>query len=202
LGREFIEYCRNEGILQELMTAYTPSQNGVSERKNRTLLEKARAMVSDARTPPILWTEATATANYVTNRSPTRASSGITPYQRLRGKKLDLSHLRIYGSIAWVHMNDECRTKLEPKSRKCLFVGYYEESKAYKCYDPQAQKILISKDVRFEEGIFPHALVAPSSAGISLEPLSDHSAAIYIENPRAYLDPSSSSNPSLEPILP
>jgi hypothetical protein len=101
-----------------------------------------------------------------------------------------------------MHVNDECRTKLESKSHKCLFVGYSEESKAYKCYDPQAQKILISKDVRFEEGIFPHALVAPSSAGISLEPLSDHSAAIYIENPRAYLDPSSSSNPSLEPILP
>ena len=80
LSQDFEKCLQDARISCELTTAFTPSQNGVLERKNRTLLEKARAMVADARTPAYLWVEATTTANYVTNRSPTRANLGITPY--------------------------------------------------------------------------------------------------------------------------
>ena len=93
LSQDFEKCMQDAGISRELTTAFTPSQIEVSKRKNLTLFEKARAMVADARTLACLWAEATAIANYVTNRSPTRANSGITPYQRLKGNPRDLSHL-------------------------------------------------------------------------------------------------------------
>ena len=201
LSQDFEKCLQDAGISRELTTAFMPSQNGVSECKNRTLFEKARAIVADARTPAYLWAEATATANYVTNRSPTRANSGITPYQRLKGNPPALSHLRIYGSIAWVHVNDETHTKLEPKSRKCIFVGYSTKSKAYKCYNLATQKIVVSKDVRFEEGRFLHDKSLPSSSsGISLEPLSDSSVIIQIDDPQAHQAPPINPAQSLEPL--
>ena len=158
--------------------------------------------MADTRTPAYLWAEATSTANYVTNRSPTRANSRITPYQHLKGNPPDLSHIRIYGSIAWVHVNDETRTKLEPKSHKCIFVGYSTESKAYKCYDPATRKIVVSKDVRFEEGRFLHdKSLSSSSSGISLEPLSDSSVIIQIDDPQALQAPPINPAQSLEPLV-
>ena len=112
LSSEFDAYLLDVGIHRELTTALTPNQNRVVEQKNQTLLEKARAMVADAKTPTFLWAKAIATANYLTNHSPTCTNSGLTPYQKLRRKKPNLQHLRIYGSIAWVHVHDERRTKL------------------------------------------------------------------------------------------
>ena len=204
LSSEFDAYLLDAGIHRELTTALTPNQNGVVERKNRTLLEKARAMVADAKTPTFLWAEAIATANYLTNRSPTRANSGLTPYQKLRRKKPNLQHLRIYGSIAWVHVHDERRTKLQPKSKKCVFVGYSEVSKAYRCYDSHARIVLISKDVKFDEGIFPHSpsTCVPTTSEISLKPLSSRSTIIEISDPSQYTIPVASSESVQLPTLP
>ena len=107
LSGAFTNYLYSTGITWELTQSYTPHQNGVSERKNRTLLEKARSMFIEARTPNYLWAEAVNTANYLTNRSPTRANGGVSPYQRLFKKPLSLSHLHIFGCIAYVHEPDE-----------------------------------------------------------------------------------------------
>ena len=100
-----------------------------------------------------------------------------------------------------VEINDETRTKLEPKSCKCIFVGYPTESKAYKCYYLATRKIVVSKDVRFEEDKFLHHKNLPSSSsGISLEPLSDSSVIIQIDDPQAHQTPPINPAQSLEPL--
>jgi transposase InsO family protein len=192
LSNEFSVFLDLHGIGRELTEAYTPRQNGVAERKNRTLLEKGRSMVADARTPKFLWSEVVATANYLTNRSPTRANpSGISPYQRLFGKVPDLSHLRIFGCVAYVHVPDETRTKLDPKTIPCVLTGYSEESKAYRCFNPHTRKILISSDVKFDEHRFWYATSSnPSFPSVSLEPLTSERAAIEVLDPDYALTPS------------
>ena len=84
-----------------------------------------------------------------------------------------------------MHVHDERRTKLQPKSKKCVFVSYSEVSKAYRCYDFHARIVLISKDVKFDEGIFPHSpsTCVSTTSEISLEPLSSRSAIIEISDP-------------------
>ena len=188
LSSEFDAYLLDVGIHRKLTTALTPNQNGVAKQKNRTLLEKACAMVADAKTPTFLWTEAIATANYLTNCSPTRTKSGLTPYQKLRCKKPNLQHLRIYGSIAWMHVHDKWIAKLQPKSKKCVFVGYFKVSKAYQCSNSHARIVLISKDVKFDEGIFLHSTstCVPTTSEISLEPLLSKSAIIEISDLNRY----------------
>ena len=107
LSGVFADFLQESWIHRELLQALTPHQNGVSERKNRTLLEKARSMFLEAHTPQFLWAEAVGTANYVTNRSPTCANIGVLPYQRLFKKRPQLHHLRAFGCIVFVHKPDE-----------------------------------------------------------------------------------------------
>ena len=101
--------------------------------------------------PHRFWVEAISTVVYIMNRTPTEAVEYVTPQEKFTGKKLDLSHLKVFGSIAYVHVPDELRTKLDPKAKKCIFIGYSLEQKGYKCYNPLTQKLQVSKDVVFDE---------------------------------------------------
>ena len=75
----------------------------------------------------------------------------VTPHEKYFRKKPDLSHTRIFGVIAYVHIPDERRQKLDPKSEKCILVGYSLEQKGYKCYNPSTQKVRVSRHVVFDE---------------------------------------------------
>ena len=79
------------------------------------------------------------------------ATHGVTPHEKFFGKKPDLSHLRIFNSAVYVHIPDEKRQKLNPKSEKCIIVGYSPEQKAYKYYNPSTRKVRVSRDVVFNE---------------------------------------------------
>ena len=151
LSQYFIDYCNQTGIQRELTQARTPQQNGVSERRNRTIMERARSLAADANLPTYLWSEAVATATYLVNRSPTRANSGIPPESKYSGTKSDLHHLKIFGCIAHVHVPKEDRNKLDSKTQRCLFVGYDSETKAYRLYDPRRRRVILSRDVVFDE---------------------------------------------------
>ena len=85
------------------------------------------------------------------NRTPTATIHDVTPEERFTEKKPDLSHLKVFGCIAYVHVPDELRTKLNPKAKKCIFIGYSLEQKGYRCYNPITQKLRVSKDVVFDE---------------------------------------------------
>ncbi|GJT06832.1 retrovirus-related pol polyprotein from transposon TNT 1-94 [Tanacetum coccineum] len=136
---------------RQFTTAYTPQQNGVAERMNRTLLERARAMLATASLGKSFWAEAVNTACYVINRSPSTAVELKTPMEMWTGKPVNYSDLHIFGSPVYVMYNSQETTKLDPKSRKCLFLGYADGVKGYRLWDPTAHKVVVSRDVVFME---------------------------------------------------
>lgn len=148
---EFGEFCRAQGINRQLTAAYTPQQNGVAERKNRTIMNAVRSMLSERQVPKIFWSEATRWNVYVQNRSPTAALEDITPEEAWSGKKPVVKHFRVFGCVAHVHIPDQKRSKLDDKSKQCVLLGVSDESKAWRLYDPATKKIEVSKDVVFEE---------------------------------------------------
>ncbi|KAL3686253.1 hypothetical protein R1sor_004275 [Riccia sorocarpa] len=146
-----------------MTVAYSPQQNGVSERKNRTLLDRARSMAIENGIPTFLWAETLATANYLVNRSPTRANLGLTPEEKFTGKPPDLAHLKSFGCIVYVHQGEHLLNKLEARARKGIFLGYDLALAGYRCYIPELKKVVITRDVRFCEQVTPKGLQVPTS---------------------------------------
>ncbi|KAI5332974.1 hypothetical protein L3X38_023103 [Prunus dulcis] len=135
----------------KLTMAYTPQQNGVVERKNRTVIEMAKSVLHEKGMPYFLWTEAVHTAIYLLYRCPTKALNNITPFEAYSGRKPGIAHLKVFGSLCYVHVPIELRHKLEPKSTKGVFVGYAICEKGYRVFDPVSNKLLLSRDVTFDE---------------------------------------------------
>ena len=107
ISAQFGRYLCSEGIQHELTIPKTPQQNGVAERLNRTLLEKVRSMLIDQKVPHVFWAEALATSVYLKNRSPTSFLDRQTPFEAWKGKKPDVSHLRVFGCDAYVHVSKD-----------------------------------------------------------------------------------------------
>lgn len=162
-GKSITNYFKSEGIQSQLTAAYSPQQNGKAERKNRTLIEMARCMLIDAKLPHSFWGEAVATANFIQNRVITR-STNTTPYERWNGTKPGINEFQIFGSKCFVHIPSERRKKLDNVAIEMIFLGYDEQSKAYRCYDTNTRKVIISRDVRFsyeftnEENVVEYSL--------------------------------------------
>jgi hypothetical protein len=150
-GNEFKEFCKKCGIARQKTTPYTPQQNGVAERMNRTLMEKARSMLSGAGLGQEFWAEAVSTTCYLVNRSPSSALDDTTPHEVWSGKKPSLQHLRVFGCDAYVHVPKENRSKLDNKAEKCIFIGYKDGVKGYKLWNPETKKTVYSRDVVFRE---------------------------------------------------
>lgn len=150
-SREFTDFCQTHGISRQLTAAYTPQQNGVAERKNQTVMNMVRSMLSGKQMPHTFWPDAVNWAVYVLNRSPTFAVKGMTPEEAWSGIKPSVAHFRVFGCLAHVHIPDTKRKKLDDKSVQCVLLGVSEESKAYRLYDPATKKIIVSRDVIFDE---------------------------------------------------
>lgn len=150
-SQEFTNFCDVNGIKRQLTAAFTPQQNGVAERKNRTIMNMVRSMLSEKKIPKSFWPEAVNWTVHVLNRSPTLAVRSRTPEEAWSGAKPSVEYFRVFGCISHVHVPDSKRTKLDDKSLSCVLLGVSEESKAYRLYDPISQKIIISRDVVFEE---------------------------------------------------
>ena len=150
LNNELKAFYAGKGIVHETTAPYTPEQNGKAERLNRTLMERVRAMLQDTKLPNSLWAEAVTTANYIRNRSPVNGATK-TPLELFFGKKPDISLMRTFGATAYVHIPKALRQKLDPVSRKGIFVGYAADSKAYRVLMDDTQKIEVSRNVSFVE---------------------------------------------------
>ncbi|CAB4020330.1 Retrovirus-related Pol poly from transposon TNT 1-94 [Paramuricea clavata] len=153
-SNSFSKFCTEKGIVQQFTCPYTPEQNAVAERINRTILESARSMIYHANLPLVFWAEACNTAVYLHNRSPTVALKDKTPHECLFGEKTDVSNLKVFGCMCYVHIPDSNRRKLDQKSYEAIFVGYPTGTKGYKVYDVKRRKSMISRDVQFLEKKF------------------------------------------------
>ncbi|CAL2257014.1 unnamed protein product [Prunus armeniaca] len=151
ISLEFTAFCNMNGIQRQLTAAYSPQQNGVAERKNRTIMNMVRSMLTEKNIPRSFWPEAVNWTIHVLNRSPTLAVRNMTPKEAWGGSKPSVEHFRVFGCLAHVHVPDGKRIKLDDKSMKCILLGVSEESKAYRFFDPISKKIVISRDVIFEE---------------------------------------------------
>lgn len=152
LSGEFTKFLEDHGIERQLTAAYSPQQNGVSERRNRSLVEMARAMIKAKDLPMKFWAEAVHTAAYIQNRIPTKALENKTPLEAWNGTKPSMNHLKVFGCVCYVHIPDEKRKKWDDKSKKAIFVGYSSQTKGYRVYLLEEEKIDISRDVIFDEG--------------------------------------------------
>jgi hypothetical protein len=148
---EFTEYCDEHGVKHFTTTPYTPQQNGVVERRNRTVVEMARCLLKSKGVPGEFWGEAVATAVHLLNRAPTRSLQGKTPYEAWYKKKPKVHYLRTFGCVAHVKKAGPGISKLSDRSTQMVFVGYESGTKGYRFYDPVAKKLHISRDVIFVE---------------------------------------------------
>ena len=151
MSTAFKSYCEEQGIRRFLTAPYSPQQNGVAERKNRTILDMVRSMLKSKNMPKEFWAEAVQCAVYVQNRCPHAKMGDQTPQEAWSGRKPTVSHLRVFGSVAYAHVPDQRRTKLDDKSKKYVFIGYDEKTKAFKLFDPIEEKVVVSRDVQVNE---------------------------------------------------
>ena len=160
---EFAAYLISRQIRHQTSTPHCPDQNGVSERVNRTIVEKARAMLFHAGLDKRYWAESMQTAAYLKNRVPTRPlGDETTPYEKWYGRKPQGNTFRVFGCVAYAKIPDGQRRKMDPKAQKLRFVGYSMETKGYRLLDTNTGHIYVRRDVVFDESDFDQVPVAPS----------------------------------------
>jgi hypothetical protein len=151
-GEKFEKFLRSKGIKHEYTMPYTPEQNGVSERINRTLLERTRCMLRNAKLEDKFWGEAILTANYMKNKSPSKILGDLVPDEIWKRWKPTVNYTRIFGCEAYVLKPKVKRKgKLDERAQKMIFVGYASNRRGYRFWNPAEKKIVFSKDVRFME---------------------------------------------------
>lgn len=150
VNKQFGNFCESNAILHQKSCVYTPQQNGLFERYNRTIVERARYLLFDSKLPRGNWAEAILTAVKLINASPSRAINAI-PNEIWYDKPIDYSSFRVFGCRAMVHIPKEKRKKLDEKSVECICLGYSDETKDYRLLEKYSKRILISRDVMFFE---------------------------------------------------
>ncbi|KAJ9546309.1 hypothetical protein OSB04_018852 [Centaurea solstitialis] len=158
-GTEFVNtkfktFINEKGLIHQTSCTYTPQQNGVVERKHRHLLNVARALMFQSGIPLYMWHECVLTATYLINRTPSSVLNGKSPYELMYGFAPVLDHLRNFGCLSFA-MVPNVSDKFSSRSEKCVFLGYCNSKKGYKLYSLDTKQILISRDVKFYENIFP-----------------------------------------------
>ncbi|GJT45661.1 putative ribonuclease H-like domain-containing protein, partial [Tanacetum coccineum] len=140
-NRDVIEFCGSKGIKREYSNARTPQQNGVAERKNRTLIEAARTMLADSFLPNTFWAEAVSTACYVLNRVLVTKPHNKTPYELLTGKIPIISYIRPFGCHVTILNTIDHLGKFAGKSDEGFLVGYSLQSKAFRVYNLETKRV-------------------------------------------------------------
>jgi hypothetical protein len=149
-------YLQKVGIVHQSSCVDTPQQNGVAERKNKHLLEVTRSIMLATNVPQHFWGEAVLSATHLINRTPSRILNFKTPLSTLQNlfptsKIFSSIPLKIFGCSTFVHNLNPHRSKLDPKSIKCIFLGYSPHQKGYRCYSPHTKKFYHTMDVTFFE---------------------------------------------------
>ncbi|GFY97530.1 hypothetical protein Acr_12g0000710 [Actinidia rufa] len=203
-GREYVSNdfrsaLSQHGLLQQFSCPYTPEQNGVAKRKNRSIMTVVRCLLCGMHVPKHFWDMAVLTATYLLNRTPSRILLGKAPLHLLQ---LDCTLFpilpRVFGCTCFVQNRSPSCSKLDDKAFRCVFLGYSFLSKGYRCYDPLTSHMHNSFDVTFLEDVpffagTPHSLnphqgEAPEDPSIFSRPVS------LFESPQV-------ASPTLPPVL-
>ncbi|GJQ93360.1 retrovirus-related pol polyprotein from transposon TNT 1-94 [Tanacetum coccineum] len=163
VNKDLIDYYANVGITHEKTVPRTPQQNGIVERRNRTLVEAARTMLIFSKAPLFLWAEAMATACYTQTRSLIHTLHDKTPYELVHDKKPDLSFLRIFWALCYPTIDNEDLGKLKAKADIGFFVGYAPNRNGYRIYNKRTRQIMEMIHVKFDELTWKTAPVLSSS---------------------------------------
>lgn len=153
VNKRIKQLLEQKGITHQQTVPYTPEQNGRAEREMRTIVESARTMLHASKLNMNLWAEAVNTAVYVLNRSGTSSVKGKTPYELWFNKKPVVKYFRVFGADAYTHVPKEKRQKWDKKSKKGSFVGYCDNTKGYRVYCSDEDKVLVSRDIIFDESV-------------------------------------------------
>nr|GEY30282.1 retrovirus-related Pol polyprotein from transposon TNT 1-94 [Tanacetum cinerariifolium] len=151
LNETLHEYFDAEGILHQMSVAQTLEQNGVVDRRNRTLVEAARTMLSAAKVPLFFWAEAISTTCFTQNRSIVIPLHEKTPYHIINDQKPSVKFFYIFGSICYIVRDGENLNKMKEKGDECIFVGYSNQSRAYRVFNKRTRVIMESIHVCFNE---------------------------------------------------
>ncbi|KAG7584165.1 GAG-pre-integrase domain [Arabidopsis suecica] len=145
------DFCENHGIAHQFSAPRTPQQNGVVERKNRTLQEMARAMIHGNQVPQRFWAEAINTSCYIINRVYVRRDSMKTPYELWKGKTPNMSYFHVFGCRCYILNDKDYLGKFDSKSDEGMFLGYSETSTAFRIYNKRTCAIMESVNVVFDD---------------------------------------------------
>ncbi|PKU60934.1 Retrovirus-related Pol polyprotein from transposon TNT 1-94 [Dendrobium catenatum] len=159
-GKEYVnnifsKFLQSKGIQHQTSCPYTPEQNGVAERKHRHVVETARTLLHTASMPLSYWPEAINTAVYIINRLPSPTTNNIPPLKLMFNITPEYSHLRTFGCECFPLLPPHTRTKLHPNSVSCIFIGYSDTQKGYRCLNKNTNRIYTSRHVQFSEDSFP-----------------------------------------------
>jgi hypothetical protein len=145
------EYLEEEGIKHEFFAPYTPHQNGVVERKNRTLIDMARTMLGEFKTPERFWSEAVNMASHAINRVYLHRLLKKTSYELLTGNKPNVSYFQVFGSKCYILVKKGRNSKFAPKAVEGFLLGYDSNTKAYRVFNKSSGLVEVSSDVVFDE---------------------------------------------------
>jgi transposase InsO family protein len=144
-------FLEDKGIKHELSSPYTPQQNGVVERKNRTLLDMARTMLDEYKTSDRFWAEAVNTVCYAINRLYLHRILKKTSYELLTGKKPNVSYFRVFGSKCFILVKRDRKSKFAPKAVEGFLLGYVSNTRAYRVFNKSTRLVEVSCDIVFDE---------------------------------------------------
>jgi hypothetical protein len=144
-------FLEEEGIKHEFSSPYTPQQNGVVERKNRTLLDMARTMLDEHKTPDRFWAEPINIACYSINRLYLHRILKKTSYELLIGKNPNFSYFRVFGSKCFILNKRGRKSKFAPKAVEGFFLGYDSNTRAYRVFNKSTRLVEVSCDIVFDE---------------------------------------------------
>jgi transposase InsO family protein len=150
-SNEFMDYCRSHGIKRKFFVTRTPQQNGVVERKNRTIQKMARTMLMDSKLIDIFLTRVVHTTVHIQNRLILINNTNKTPYELWKGRPANVKHFRTFGSKCYIKREDGRMGKFDSHVDKGVLVGYSSTRKAYKCYNLILNKVMESINVTIDE---------------------------------------------------
>ena len=196
VNTRFKNFVNEKGIIHQTSCIYTPQQNGVVERKHRHLLNVARALMFQSGIPLNMWHECILTATYLINRTPSSILGGKCPYELIYGFPPVLDHLRNFGCLSFV-MIPNISDKFASRSEKCVFLGYCNSKKGYRLFSLDTKQIVVSRDVKFYENIFPYKM-RDEAEGISS--FNDLNALNFFESGFEHTDESFNNPPNDDKI--